>query len=116
MTEQQTALRNVSVTATGPTPLARAAPLPPGRPRQYCNDRCRQARWRRRNKPSPDPAPLPAAKSRRTRTVYLCPECDTRYLGEQHCADCNTFCARLGPGGQFPCCEEVITIEDLLQT
>ncbi len=44
MTEQQTPLRNVSVTTTATSPicLACAQPLPPGRPRQYCNDRCRQ--------------------------------------------------------------------------
>ncbi len=115
MTEPPTPLRNVSVTATRPTCLACAAPLPPGRPRQYCNDRCRQTGWRRRNKTRPEPPPLPPATSRRTGTVYLCPECDTRYLGEQHCGDCNTFCLRLGPGGASPCCEELITVEELLQ-
>ncbi len=116
MTEQQTPLRNVSVTAPVSTCLACTQPLPPGRARQYCNDRCRQSGWRRRNKTSPDPAPLPAAKSQRTANVYLCPECDTRYLGEQRCADCNSFCQRLGPGGPSPCCEELITVEELLQT
>jgi transposase len=35
--------------------------------------------------------PLPS-RSPRVTTVYCCPECDVRYLGQQRCADCGVFC------------------------
>ncbi|MBY0309294.1 MAG: hypothetical protein K2Q09_11175 [Phycisphaerales bacterium] len=47
-------------------------------------------------------------------TVYECPECERRHLGEQRCADCNLFCRSLGPGGECPCCGEPVAISDLL--
>ena len=91
--------------------------LPPGRPRSTCSDACRQAAWRRRHhKPTPPAEPLPARRSRKDQTVYQCPHCETRLLGEQRCEDCGTFMSRLGPGGLCPCCDEPITIEELLQT
>ena len=90
-------------------------PLPPGRPRTTCSDRCRQTAWRRRHQPAvPAVEPLPAARSAKANTVYECPACDTRYLGQQRCDDCNVFCRRLGPGGLSPCCDEPITIQELL--
>ena len=49
----------------------------------------------------------------RSDTVYACPDCDARYLGEQRREDCNTWCRRLGPGGLCPCCVEPIAITDL---
>ncbi len=108
------ALRNGYVTATATaTCLACAQPLPPGRARRYCNDRCRQGGWRRRHSNSEQLATLPDPVSRQATTVYMCPECDTRYLGEQRCADCNKFCTRLGTGGPCPSCDELVTIGDL---
>jgi len=50
----------------------------------------------------------------RPRTVYQCPECDNRYLGEQYCSDCGRFCRRVGAGGPCPNCEEPVAISDLL--
>lgn len=50
----------------------------------------------------------------RADTVYQCPACDARYLGEQRCDECNTWCRRLGPGGPCPCCDEPVAITDLL--
>lgn len=47
-------------------------------------------------------------------TVYQCPECEERYLGEQYCCDCGTFCRRLGAGGPCPCCGEAISVTELL--
>jgi hypothetical protein len=90
--------------------------LPPGRPRTTCSDRCRQTAWRRRHQSSPLPVKnLPTARRIKDHTVYQCPACDTRLLGQQRCDDCNIFCRRLGPGGQCPCCDEPITIEELLE-
>ena len=75
---------------------------------QWCSDACRQTAWRRR-RAAPRPA-LPA----KTDTIYECPHCDTRYLGQQRCAECNTWCRRLGPGAPCPHCDELIAISDLI--
>jgi len=90
-------------------------PLPAGRTRQWCSDACRQAGWRRRHSPPSPPVDLPAAAPRRAGTVYQYPECDTRLLGVQRCEDCGTFMRRLGPGGLTPCCDEPVTIDELLE-
>ena len=83
--------------------------VPIGR-RRFCSDACRQAAWRRRH-----PTALPSIPDRSSRqtTVYLCPTCDNRYLGEQRCPDCNTFVRRLGPGGLCPHCDEPVALVDL---
>ena len=77
---------------------------PVGRQR-VCSAACRQAAWRRRHPRAPQAA-----------TVYECPSCDTRYLGQQRCADCGVFCRRVGPGGLCPHCDEPVTLADLLAT
>lgn len=87
-----------------------------GKARNWCSDACRQAGWRRRHPaPLPTANDLPPARPHRAGTVYECPECDTRLLGAQRCDDCGTFMRRLGPGGLTPCCDEPITIDELLQ-
>lgn len=97
--------------------LACGTPLTDTRGRQaYCDHACRQDAYRRRHTRTTarhEPA-LPAARSQRDGIVYACPDCDTRYLGEQRCADCNTFATRLGPGGHCPDCDNLITIAELL--
>lgn len=50
----------------------------------------------------------------RAHTVYQCPECETRFVGEQRCPECNLFCRRLGPGGTCPCCDEPVAIAELI--
>lgn len=50
----------------------------------------------------------------RSATVYECPECERRFLGEQRCAECNRFCRSLGPGGECPCCTEPVALADLI--
>jgi hypothetical protein len=50
----------------------------------------------------------------RASTIYECPACDARYLGEQRCAECGTFCRKIGPGGPCPHCDEPILLQDLL--
>lgn len=106
---------NATVTAADPlTCLVCERSLPAGRPRRTCSDACRQALWRRRHQRAatntgPIPGRVPSDK-----TVYQCPECDTRQLGVQRCEDCNLFMTRLGPGGHCPSCDEVLTIDELL--
>lgn len=76
--------------------------------RRYCSDACKQKAWRQQHAlPSP---PRRAV----TETVYVCPECDTRYLGERRCPDCNLFTRSLGPGAPCPHCDEPIAITDII--
>ena len=75
---------------------------------KWCSDACRQSAWRRRRT-----APRPALPTK-TDTIYECPQCETRYLGEQRCNDCNTWCRRLGPGGPCPHCNEPVAVSDLI--
>ena len=92
--------------------------------RRYCSDACRQAAWRRRHPIPPPPLPLggarPAAsdglrpRSFRPQTVYECPSCGARYLGQQRCPDCGLFCRRVGPGGRCPHCDEPVALADLI--
>jgi hypothetical protein len=91
---------------------------PVGRQR-VCSAACRQAVWRRRHAASRPPLPLPLplplpARVPRTATVYACPSCDARFLGQQRCDECGVFCRRVGPGGACPHCEEPVAVADLL--
>jgi hypothetical protein len=82
--------------------------------RRWCSDACRQAGWRRRH---PEPAAAMALTPRRpdrNHTVYQCTDCGQRYLGQQRCDDCRTFCRRIGRGGACPSCEEPVAIADII--
>ena len=83
---------------------------PVGRQR-FCTPAHRQAAWRRRH---PTPPPTIPAHAPRQMTVYQCPECESRYLGEQYCSECACFCRRVGAGGLCPACDEPIAVSDLL--
>jgi hypothetical protein len=98
-----------------PCPACGRPFLPTGR-RHWCSDACRQAGWRRRQPHPPlgPPAALPPRRSTKADTVYECPACQTRYLGEQYCNDCNSFCHRIGTGGPCPHCDEPVAISDLI--
>ncbi|HEV7451543.1 MAG TPA: hypothetical protein VGO16_09185 [Pseudonocardiaceae bacterium] len=67
----------------------------------------------------PEPA-APAAtttttrRPRRDTTVYVCGECEQRYLGRQWCPDCHQPCHRVDIGGLCPQCDEPVTVTDLL--
>lgn len=112
MPEPTAPSRDATVTAAN-CPICQQQ-LPPGRPRRWCSPACRQAAYRRRTStPAVPPTALPAPRSRRDGTVYRCPECDTRLLGEQRCPDCNTYALRLGPGGPCPHCDEPVATIDL---
>ncbi len=111
MPEPTAASRDASVTAAR-CPICQQE-LHGGRARRWCSPACRQAAYRRRITAPAPLTPLPAARSRRDGAVYLCPECDTRLLGQQRCPDCNTFAVRLGPGGPCPHCDEPVAVTDL---
>jgi endogenous inhibitor of DNA gyrase (YacG/DUF329 family) len=80
--------------------------------RRFCSDACRQAAWRARQPVAPA-LPIPR-RSPRPATIYECPACETRFLGEQYCPDCRTFCRRVGPGGACPHCSEPVAVGDLV--
>jgi len=46
----------------------------------------------------------------RSHADNACGSCDSRYLGEQWCHDCNRPCQRLGAGGTCPSCQEVVLL------
>ena len=75
---------------------------------------CRQAAWRRRQPTVPAVSPSLPARSPRPATVYECPSCGARLLGEQRCPDCRQFCRRIGPGGPCPHGDEPVALADLL--
>ena len=113
--QAKTPLRNEDRNDSAAACPACGQPFTPAGRRRWCSDACRQAAWRRRH-PAPGPAgggtaAPPAAAG--NATIYQCPECDERYLGQQRCDDCGTFCRRLGPGGACPHCDEPVAIKDL---
>lgn len=105
---RDTPSRNDGVTLA--CPVCGGAVQPAGR-RRFCSAACRQAAWRQRH-----PRPLPALPARppRAATVYECPWCGTRSLGEQRCPECQRFGRRVGPGGLCPHCDEPVALADLL--
>ncbi len=95
-----------------PVCQARCTPV---RRQRYCSDRCRRTAWRARHATDRPQLPVVPASRRRTEvTVYECAECETRYLGEQWCAECVRPCRRVGFGGLCPHCEEPVVVPDLL--
>jgi hypothetical protein len=87
---------------------------------RYCSDACKQRAYRLRQTGS-TPVNLDALtadlRSRQAlvaRTVYECPSCEARLLGEQRCPDCHVFCRRLGRGGPCPHCDDPVTLAELL--
>jgi hypothetical protein len=104
------ALRNVGETQMMRCAICATEFQPIGRQR-FCTPACRQKAWRRRHS-----IPLPSIPARAPRhsTVYQCGSCDNRYLGEQYCGDCGTFCQRVGVGGLCPTCEEPVAIIELI--
>ena len=86
--------------------------LAPADPRRrYCSAACRSRAHRRRAAAPPEAA---AARRPMAGTVYECPACEGRLIGERRCPDCNLFCRSLGPGGPCPCCDEPVALADLI--
>jgi Zn finger protein HypA/HybF involved in hydrogenase expression len=88
--------------------------IPTGR-QTYCSPACRKTAFRRRHQQSAPTVTVPTAGPRREITVYECPDCGGRLLGEQRCPDCHTFARRIGLGGECPHCQEPVAVIDLLE-
>ncbi len=87
---------------------------------RYCSPACKQRAYRLRQPSTTDPdlttlaAELSRLRERVAHTVYECPLCGERSLGERRCSDCNRFRRALGLGGTCPGCDEPILIAELL--
>lgn len=93
------------------------APLLRPRQRWYCSEACQMVAFRRRRAHDRDQTAFTAGRlepARHSQIVYECDRCGARYLAEQRCPDCNTFCRRLGPGGPCLHCDELVTVAELL--
>lgn len=133
-TDPHSPSRNDDVTmADGGCRAAPACPVcgvafPPAGRRRFCSDACRQAAFRHRHASGPagptsavlrsvagrmPPTPALAAHPKHA-TVYECPVCGNRLLGEQRCPECNVFCRRIGPGGSCPHCDEPVAVAALI--
>jgi hypothetical protein len=102
--------RNDDVTILCPVCQVRRF-VPIGRQR-VCSPACRQAAFRRRHAATVDPVVVPPHRPRRDRTIYECPSCEMRYLGNQRCSECGVFCRRVGAGGLCPECGEPLRREN----
>ncbi len=99
--------------ATMSCPVCQTSFTPTGRQR-YCSTPCRKTAFRRRHQDPPTTVVVPASRPRRQITVYECPTCGERLLGEQRCQPCGAFTGRIGIGGPCPHCDEPISLADLL--
>lgn len=92
-------------------------PRPSARAR-YCSEACKQRAYRLRHAAEVDTSQLAAdLRARRQlvdQTVYECPECEQRFLGDRRCSECNRFCRSLGLGGACPDCDRLIVVDELL--
>ncbi len=93
--------------------------LAPGRAR-YCSAACKQQAYRLRHQAGTivDGSALRRELQQRralvAQTIYECPACEARYVGERRCSDCNRFCRAVGLGGLCPHCDEPLTLAELL--
>jgi hypothetical protein len=92
---------------------------PSGR-RGYCTPRCRQRAHRLRHRQvghatlTAFTAVLQRQRRLVSQTIYECPACQTRLLGERRCSECNLLCRKVGVGGECLGCGELMTVADLL--
>jgi hypothetical protein len=86
---------------------------------RYCSRAHQQRAFRLRHQPSlPDLQRLRQELQRRravvARTIYECPSCGERLVGERRCPDCRLFTRAIGLGGHCPECDTPLLLVDLL--
>jgi len=113
--------------STSPAVVSRACPVCGGTPRSsrsiYCEKAaCKQRAYRLRHQPQDrlDPAvlrkQLEHQRQRVAHTIYECPRCQERYVGERRCSECQLYCKALGLGGQCEECDHIMLLTELLGT
>ena len=86
----------------------------------YCGPTCRQRAFRLRRRAAKRLTLTELIdrlhRERRliAQTVYECPSCNERFLGQRRCGECNLMCRKVGLGGECISCAEILTIADLL--
>jgi hypothetical protein len=86
---------------------------------RYCSRAHQQRAFRLRHQASlPDLQRLRQELQRRravaARTIYECPSCGERLVGERRCPDCRLFTRAIGLGGHCPECDTPLLLVDLL--
>lgn len=87
---------------------------------RYCSRACQQRAHRLRRAPIADDILVALTRQLRERkalveqTVYVCPECEERFVGERRCDDCNKMCRKLGLGGRCIHCDDIVLVTELL--
>jgi predicted RNA-binding Zn-ribbon protein involved in translation (DUF1610 family) len=98
--------------------LVYGAPLASTRAR-YCSRAHQQRAFRLRHHTKlPDLQQLRRELQRRravvAQTVYECPSCGERLVGERRCPECHLLSRAMGLGGQCPECDTPLLLVDLL--
>lgn len=97
--------------------LVCGAPLASTRAR-YCSRAHQQRAFRLRHQTGVDLQNVRQHLQRRqalvAHTVYECPNCTERFVGERRCPECRLFSRAIGVGGHCPECETPILLADLL--
>lgn len=94
--------------------------VPSRRARSYSRA-CPQPAYRLQQAPTTtlaEPMLRQALQRRRTlaaQTVFECPACQARFLGQRRCDDCHHFCRALGLGGGCPDGDTLIVLSGLLE-
>jgi hypothetical protein len=112
-----TAMRDGSRDACGGCLVCGAALA--SRRARYCSRAHQQRAFRLRHQTSlPDPQRLRQELQRRravvAQTIYECPSCLERLVGERRCPECNLFSRTIGLGGHCPECDTPLLLVDLL--
>lgn len=97
--------------------LVCGAPLVSTRAR-YCSRAHQQRAFRLRHRTGVDLQNLRRQLHRRqalvAHTLYECPNCTERFVGQRRCPECQLFSRAVGLGGHCPECETPVLLVDLL--
>jgi ribosomal protein L32 len=86
---------------------------------RYCSRAHQQRAFRLSQQPSPPNLQRLRQELQRRRavvaqTVYECPSCGERRVGERRCPECHLFARAIGLGGHCPECDTALLLVDLL--
>jgi hypothetical protein len=86
---------------------------------RYCSRAHQQHAFRLRHQTSPPDLQRLRQELQRRRavvmqTVYECPSCAERLVGERRCPECHLFSRAIGLGGHCPECATPVLLLDLL--